>query len=326
MKVAINIKTEDWNRIINGLVNDGWKMKSKYDGFDAGLSSTGIIDTVISHVGSVHPITGTNTGTAIGQLKASPNGQKLALVNGNTNPAIAEYFDFDKSTGIVSNVVSIQTNPAWNYYGVSFSPDNSKLYIASDLNGNGIYQFDLTAGGGNSSAVIASKTKIDGTGGSYNFLGLQLAIDGKIYVARSPYAGNTYLGVINSPNGSGVSCNYIDASIDLNGHAASYGFPNFIDSYDYSNTVTNCETGITEHNTIGKLNLYPNPFSTQLHVELFTNETSTLVLYDIFSRQILQQTFTNSTTINTEQLADGIYFYELRSNKGTLKTGKLVKQ
>lgn len=37
MKVAINIKTEDWNRIITGLVNDDWKMKSKYDGFDAGI-------------------------------------------------------------------------------------------------------------------------------------------------------------------------------------------------------------------------------------------------------------------------------------------------
>lgn len=37
MKVAINIKTEDWNRIIAGLVNDDWKIKSKYDGFDAGI-------------------------------------------------------------------------------------------------------------------------------------------------------------------------------------------------------------------------------------------------------------------------------------------------
>jgi len=37
MKVAINIKTEDWNKIINGLVNDGWKVISKYYGFDAGI-------------------------------------------------------------------------------------------------------------------------------------------------------------------------------------------------------------------------------------------------------------------------------------------------
>ncbi len=37
MKVATGIKTEDWNRIINGLIDDGWKMKSKYDQFDAGI-------------------------------------------------------------------------------------------------------------------------------------------------------------------------------------------------------------------------------------------------------------------------------------------------
>jgi hypothetical protein len=37
MKVAINIKTEDWNRIIFGLKNQGWKLKSKYNGFDSGI-------------------------------------------------------------------------------------------------------------------------------------------------------------------------------------------------------------------------------------------------------------------------------------------------
>jgi len=37
MKVAINIKTEEWNRIICGLTNENWKVKSKYDGFDAGI-------------------------------------------------------------------------------------------------------------------------------------------------------------------------------------------------------------------------------------------------------------------------------------------------
>jgi len=287
------------------------------------LSSTGIIDTVVSHVGSIHPVSGTNDGTAIGQLKASPNGQKLALVNGNASPAIAEYFDFDKNTGIVSNMVSIQTNPLWNYYGVSFSPDNSKLYIACNLNGNGVYQFDLSVGGGNPTAVVASKTLIAGT---YNYMGLQLATDGKIYVARSPINGNTYLGVINSPNIGGTGCNYVDAAIDLNGHAASYGLPNFIDSYDYSNTISECVTGITEQTDSEKMNVFPNPFSTQLTFSLTANEPTTVSLYDFLGQQILQQTFTNSTTINTAQMQAGIYFYELSNAKGTLKTGKVVKQ
>jgi hypothetical protein len=37
MKVAINIKTDDWNRIINGLVKEGWRITSKYDGYDRGI-------------------------------------------------------------------------------------------------------------------------------------------------------------------------------------------------------------------------------------------------------------------------------------------------
>jgi hypothetical protein len=71
---------------------------------------------------------------------------------------------------------------------------------------------------------------------------------------------------------------------------------------------------------------FPNPFSTKLTFSLADNEPTTVLLYDFLGQQVLQQTFTNSTAINTEQLADGIYFYELRNHKGTLKTGKLVKQ
>ena len=37
MKVAINIKTDDWNKIINGLVKDGWRITSKYEGYDRGI-------------------------------------------------------------------------------------------------------------------------------------------------------------------------------------------------------------------------------------------------------------------------------------------------
>ena len=34
---AINIKTEIWNSIIDKLLDDGWSMKYKYDGYDAGI-------------------------------------------------------------------------------------------------------------------------------------------------------------------------------------------------------------------------------------------------------------------------------------------------
>lgn len=72
--------------------------------------------------------------------------------------------------------------------------------------------------------------------------------------------------------------------------------------------------------------LFPNPFSDNLNVTVNDNEQSQIILYDILSRKLLQQTFTNSTTINTEQLADGIYIYELRTMNGIIKKGKVIKQ
>ncbi|MEL6812006.1 MAG: hypothetical protein AAFP76_11775 [Bacteroidota bacterium] len=36
-RVAVNIKTDDWNKIISDLREKGWKRTSKYYGFDAGI-------------------------------------------------------------------------------------------------------------------------------------------------------------------------------------------------------------------------------------------------------------------------------------------------
>lgn len=37
MKIATEIKTEEWNRIIQGLIDEGWELKMKYDALDAGI-------------------------------------------------------------------------------------------------------------------------------------------------------------------------------------------------------------------------------------------------------------------------------------------------
>jgi len=74
------------------------------------------------------------------------------------------------------------------------------------------------------------------------------------------------------------------------------------------------------------LKVYPNPFSENVTFSIADNEQTTITLYDFLGQQILQQTFTNSTTINTEQLSGGIFFYELRNDKGEVKNGKILKQ
>lgn len=235
-------------RHANGV--DYWVVVHKWqsDAFHAyPLTVSGVGAPVISYVGSTHPTGMGGIGSSIGQMKISPDGTKLALVNGNSTPSILEYFDFDAATGAVSNAVALTPSSTWMYYGVAFSPDNSKLYVSVTMNGNGVYQFDLNAGGGDPLAVAASITQVAAT---WNYLGLQLGPDGKIYVARSPFVNNTAVGVIHDPNLAGTACNYQDAAITLVGSYASYSFPSFVDSYDYSTAQPDCVTlAVDEHMT-----------------------------------------------------------------------------
>ena len=75
-----------------------------------------------------------------------------------------------------------------------------------------------------------------------------------------------------------------------------------------------------------KLNIYPNPIADKINIQIYNNEPSEIIIYDLSSRKLLEQTFTNTTTINTEQLAKGMYLYEVRSENGIIKKGKVIKQ
>lgn len=89
--------------------------------------------------------------------------------------------------------------------------------------------------------------------------------------------------------------------------------------------IANSPTAISEQTSI-QAQVFPNPFSGQVTFEIADNEPATVSLCNFFGQQLIAQSFTNSTTINTEQLANGIYFYELKNASGILKTGKLLKQ
>jgi hypothetical protein len=92
-------------------------------------------------------------------------------------------------------------------------------------------------------------------------------------------------------------------------------------------SVPHCTVGIDFPGFQNLENLVsPNPFSNELNVKTNNNDLSKIVFYDIASRKLLQQTFFNSTTINTSQLSKGIYFYEIKNKEGVVKKGKVVKE
>ena len=189
----------------------------------AGVNTTPITSTV----GAFHG--GGNTSNAIGNLKFSPNGERLALAQAY-EPNFVEVFDFDTATGLVSNPIFINgiftENGSDGPYGVEFSPDSNTLYV-SDANYSGnskIHQFNITLS--NATDVINSDTIL--FEGSGTFAGLQLAIDGKIYMSK---VDKTFLSVIENPDILGTGANYIDEAVSLNGRSARFGLPPFIQSF-----------------------------------------------------------------------------------------------
>jgi hypothetical protein len=209
----------------------------------AGLSAS----PVISSIGSVHDCNrvpancpgGVLIGIAssAGQMKASPNGKKLALVTTNNRYIYRELFDFDKSTGLLSNFINLNPFPDsldFNY-GTSFSPDNTKLYMTKTkfVGMSTISQYDLEAGGGNPASTRASEVVLQNisTSPRYSNQAMQLGPDGKIYVSHQ----QDYLGVIHEPNKKGTSCNYVEEGFAIS--PSRFGLPSVVDAFDYSNTV-----------------------------------------------------------------------------------------
>ncbi|RDY60780.1 T9SS type B sorting domain-containing protein [Flagellimonas nanhaiensis] len=231
--------TEKLTAVEHANGTDIWVLSHRYgsDEFLAYLvTGTGLNTTpVVSGVGISHPILYNGQGVR-GYLKVSPDGQFLASASAGT--VHTELFRFDSSTGQVSSPILLDSffppPPLFggnNPYGIEFSPDSSKLYVGNTVSTasftftSTLYQFDM--GIYDQTTIINSGLAIsppkNGETGA-----LQLAIDGKIYVAHH---GESSLAAINDPNLSGLACNYQDNVVSLGVATSALGLPPFIQSY-----------------------------------------------------------------------------------------------
>jgi hypothetical protein len=183
------------------------------------VRQTGIYNDVVSEIGTFHGRDGYLD--AIGQMKVSGDGARLALVMENRSPDVIDIFDFDTATGAITDYLSLSDgSKSGGVYGVEFSPDRSKLYVGSR---DGVFQFALD--GGNQLEIIQSKYKLASpvTSG-----GMQLGPDGRIYISRFDYVA-----VLESPNVAAPGCNFVNNAIYLDGNVNTYSFPSFLSSFDY---------------------------------------------------------------------------------------------
>ena len=204
------------------------------------------IDTnaVVSDVGVMHEYNPGLYYEVIGQMKCSPDGKRLAVVNQGKQRV--QVFDFNNTNGIISKPINILSyyidqyvqpdNNMYdfeNVYGVEFSPNSKVLYL-SCIGSEKMFQYDLTPNtsvGISATGVYYPLSPWCISNGGVSFCpgsngGLQLGPDGKIYMAYRSFQG---LNVVEDPNTHGPFCNF-KKSIPLNG-VSSYGLPTFLASY-----------------------------------------------------------------------------------------------
>ncbi len=197
------------------------------------VSASGVHAPVASS--SAFPITGQTVNT-IGAIKFSSDGKRMAAVHGYYANAV-ELFDFDHTTGVLSNPVTFNpTNlrgptPPGSLYGLEFSPDSKLLYITANdfrYDTSFLYQVDITSH--NAATITASRQLI--SAGMINSIGnVQSGPDRQLYVT---YFNSGYLGVIRDPNVIGTGCNYVREGLSIGpgpGRTTQGGLPTFVSSF-----------------------------------------------------------------------------------------------
>jgi hypothetical protein len=208
-----------------------------------------------------------------GQLMFSVDGSKL-LSSGNIGSTYI--YDFNRCTGEINNPTFIDSYASGANmqvrYGCSFSPSGKYIYLSSS---DSLWQFDTQ-----SANVSATRQLIFSRPNSNYYLGQHLlGPDDKIYISNSYYdpvngpndSLSTNLSVINSPDSSGISCNFTPYAFGLKNRKSYLGIPN-IPNYNLGVLENvNCDsilgTGIIANNRID-FKLYPNPSSNSCIIDL----------------------------------------------------------
>ncbi len=215
-----------------------------------------------------------------GGAKFSPDGTKYCYYS--TYDGLYLY-DFDRSTGLLSNLRLMDTDvlPLVNISDIEFSPNSRFIYfnVVDTLYQLDSWEPDLADG----VRLIAPWNGVADPLNQHSFSNIQAGPDCRIYV-RTGASTNSFH-VVHDPDELGTACNFEQQAIQLPYIAARSGFPHFpqwrVDETEKCDDSLVTMFGELVYTTTN-LNLYPNPASDWLQVELPDQyPNGRLVVYDV---------------------------------------------
>lgn len=94
----------------------------------------------------------------------------------------------------------------------------------------------------------------------------------------------------------------------------------------YTQSITINSTAAIDENTIDGLQLYPNPATNLVTINVSSNETSTVQVYNLSGALVATpSSFNSTTTVDISQWEKGVYFFHI-ANQGKTGVYKLIVQ
>ncbi len=207
-------------RHCNGV--DWWVVTKEYNTnrfFTYLVTTTGINPVpIISSIGLINPFNyalNWGWGAKRGQMKISSKGNLLGVKS--NSPCFVQLFRFDNQTGLIFDQLYTDyfdtlnpdlPNPVSNYgEGLSFSPDDKKLYINFGSFALNLIQYDLSTL--DSAYIMNSKINVlqNSPIGWRSVANLQIGPDQKLYFHLQDSMYRHKLSWLDEPNKLGLACN-----------------------------------------------------------------------------------------------------------------------
>ena len=299
--------------VIQGIQNS-----NKY--FTIGWDSGKIDTTFIQIIGDVT----IRKGEAAAQSVFSSDGKKYARYA----PADDLFlFDFDRTSGILSNYQKLHVADSGSIGGLAFSSNSRFLYACSIQD---LYQFDVSV-----TNIEDTRTHIahyDGFVSPFptTFYYMQLGPDCKIYMI--PPNGVDIMHVINKPDSKGLECDLKQHGFTLPSYN-SITIPNFpvFRAFPDSPCDPTISTFLLEAGNIHpELIAYPNPTRDIINIQLDDNESYSKVqvkVIDLTGDILLEKEMEYSmdkAQLDISILQAGIYILQIKGNRDYL-VGRILK-
>jgi hypothetical protein len=243
------------------------------------VTPTGISTPTTYNIGS-----GIDNG---GQIKFSVQGDRIAQDE--------NIFDFDNSTGVISNPISLGPigTIGWGGWGRAFSPSGRYFYMGELGLTGAVHQFDLLA-----TDIPASRIQL-GTSSSGVSGPMQLGPDLKLYFSLKGFQS---IAAITNPDLPGSSCNFVAEYVQLTGNS-EVSIPNFIDS-DLRLVLEANELAKSEN-----ILLAPNPTEDFLYLKDLSNSKESFIIFDLSGKKMSDWSI-DGNQIDVRGLSAGVYIIQ----------------